>query len=581
MSLPSNNRRRISKPLCWIRSLEIALPVLLFIVSVSHSLAQLPTSAAPPAAKSESATLTDPLGRETPHSAMMGLLKSAEHEDYETAARYLQPTPDRDTNLAERAKELQALHQKFKGKIDLLSNDPNGTIEPGLPPGEVRAGVLTVSGAAVDVILVRVDDPTSGKIWLISKETVANLPKLYAQMESEAPTAADRIIPAALTGRLLLGMSPAQWLGWLVSIPISWLLAWLLAFLLSAPRRVWYKLRRLPFRTVWETPLGMPLRCILAILIHSLFVYLLEPPLLYRVYYSRLMAALLIGCFLWLVSTITDRGFEHAVNRTRTHQKGGESILIVMQRLNRIVLLTIALLIAMAIFGLNVKTTLAGLGIGGLAIALAAQKTLENLIGGVSLLLDKAVRVGDFCQIGDQLGTVEDIGLRSLKLRTLDQNLSVVPNGSLAQMQFQNMARRSKLLINQTFSLRIETQAEQLQFVLDHVQSMLDQHPAIESGSCRVRVMSFVGSAFQMELFAYGETGDWAQFTGIRQDVILKIAEIVEASGTRFAAPTQLTYLSRDKGVDAEKANDLVGRGTEPRASDVFRFRGEARTGTE
>ena len=270
---------------------------------------------------------------------------------------------------------------------------------------------------------------------------------------------------------------------------------------------------------------------------------------------------------MWLVSTITDRGFEHALNRTRTQHKGGESILIVMQRLNRIVLLTIALLVALAIFGLNVKTTLAGLGIGGLAIALAAQKTLENLIGGVSLLMDKAVQVGDFCQIGDQLGTVEAIGLRSLKLRTLDQNLSVVPNGSLAQMQFQNMARRSKLLINQTLSLRIETQAEQLRFVLDRVQSMLDQHPAIEPGSCRARVMSFIGAAYQMELFAYGKTGDWAQFTAIRQDVILKIAEIVEASGTRFAAPTQLAYLSRDKGVDVENANDFVGRGAEPRAS--------------
>jgi MscS family membrane protein len=559
---------------------DVALAFVI-LVSSANSPAQLPTSAAPPPAKAEPTAAIDPLGRQTPRSAMMGLLKCAESEDYETAARYLQPTPGQETNLAQRAKELQALHGKLKSNIGLLSDDPNGTVEPGLPPGAVRAGVLTAGGATADVILVRVNDPESGEIWLISKETVASIPKLYAQMEGESPTAADRIIPAALTGRRLLGMSLAQWLGWLLSIPISLLLAWLLAFLLSTPRRVWYKLRKLPFRTVWETPLGMPLRCILAILMHSLFVYLLEPPLLYRLYYFRLMAALLIGCFVWLVSAITDRGFEHAVNRTRTQQKGGESILIVMQRLNRIVLLTIALLIAMAIFGINVKTTLAGLGIGGLAIALAAQKSLENLIGGVSLLLDKAVRVGDFCQIGDQLGTVEDIGLRSLKLRTLDQNLSVVPNGSLAQMQFQNMARRSKLLINQTFSLRIESQAEQLRFVLDRVQSMLDQHPAIEPGSCRVRVMSFIGAAYQMELFAYGETGDWAQFTAIRQDVILKIAEIVEASGTRFAAPTQLAYLSRDKGVDVENANDFVGRGAEPRASVLFRFSGEARTGTE
>ena len=104
-------------------------------------------------------------------------------------------------------------------------------------------------------------------------------------MESEGPTAADRIMPAALTGRRLLGMSLAQWLGWLLSIPISWLLAWLLAFLLSAPARIRNKLRKLPFRTVWQTRLGMPLKCIIAILIHCLFVYLLDPPLLYRVYY--------------------------------------------------------------------------------------------------------------------------------------------------------------------------------------------------------------------------------------------------------------------------------------------------------
>jgi MscS family membrane protein len=128
--------------------------------------------------------------------------------------------------------------------------------------------------------------------------------------------------------------------------------------------------------------------------------------------------------------------------------------------------------------------------------------------------------------------------------------------------------------------LRIETQAEQLRFVLDRVQGMLEQHPAIEHGTCRVRVMSFAGSAYQLELFAYGKTGDWSQFTSIRQDVILKIAEIVEASGTRFAASTHLAYLSVDAGIDVNASN-TARRVTEPRSSDVFRFPGEARTGSE
>src|SRR5271169_5398123 len=138
-------------------------------------------------------------------------------------------------------------------------------------------------------------------------------------------------------------------------------------------------------------------------------------------------------------------------------------------------------------------TAFAGLGIGGLAIALAAQKTLENVLGGVSLLMDKAVQVGDFCKIGTEMGTVEDIGLRSVKVRTLDQTLLVVPNGALAQLQFENFASRQKCLIDLHFSLRIETEAGQLRFVLGRVQTLLDQEPSIEPETSRIRVANIDG----------------------------------------------------------------------------------------
>jgi MscS family membrane protein len=273
------------------------------------------------------------------------------------------------------------------------------------------------------------------------------------------------------------------------------------------------------------------------------------------------------------VSRIVDQGFDHAVNRTRAQNRGGESILIVIQRLTRVLILIIAIVATMALFGLNVGAALTGLGIGGLAIALAAQKTLENIIGGVSLLMDKAVSVGDSCQIGDRVGTVEDIGLRSLKLRTLDQNLLVIPNGALAQMQFENLSNRKKFLIKQKFSLRIETKVDQLSSVLDRMQSMLNQHPGIESNSASVRIESFAGAAFEVELVAYGNTADWAEFTCIRQDVLMKIAEIVDASGTGFAALTRLIYLSDD--------GNIRRRFTEPQAGDTTQAIGESRTGAE
>ena len=550
MPLPRQNLQAPGNSLGWNSALGIALTFFLIAASSAISRAQLPKSTPAPA-RAETAAIVDPLGRETPRGAVMGLLKYVQREDFVTVARYLQLPPGQNIDLVKLARQSQALRHTFKGDIGLLSDEPEGTVEAGLPPGQVRAGVFVVGRTTVDVILVRVEDPTFGKIWLVSQETVARLPQLVAQMENESPTEFDRIMPAALTRRHLLDMSLAQWLGWLLSIPASWLLAWLAAVLLSAPRRAWYRFRRLPFKTVWDTPLGMPLKCVIAILMHCVFVYLLDPPVLYRVYYLRFMASLLVACFGWMLSRIMDRGFERAVNRMRT-RGGGESILVLMQRLNRIVLFIIAFVAAMALFGINVKTTLAGLGIGGLAVALAAQRTLENILGGVTLLMDKAVHIGDFCHIGDHYGTVEDIGLRSLRLRTLDQNLLVVPNGMLAQMQFENMKARSKLLINQTFSLRIETQAAQLRSVVDSVQNMLDNEPAIESGTSRIKVSDFAGATFQLELFAYVKTGDWGQFTAVRQNVILRIAEIVEATGARFAGPTRLTYLSRDATEDQE-----------------------------
>jgi MscS family membrane protein len=230
----------------------------------------------------------------------------------------------------------------------------------------------------------------------------------------------------------------------------------------------------------------------------------------------------------------------------------------VMQRLTRVLMVIIVFIAALALFGLHVGTALAGLGIGGLAIALAAQKSLENLIGGVSLLMDKAVHVGNSCKIGNQTGTVEDIGLRSVKLRTSDQSLLVVPHGLLAQMQFENFGPRRKCLLNQRFSLRIETQVEQLRALLDHVQIMLNEHPLIETGTSRIRVANFAGAAFELELWAFATTANWTEFTIVRQEVILKIAETVEATGTQFAAPTQLTYLSKDASFDSEKANEIA-----------------------
>lgn len=536
-------------------SLSIAAALCLCAGSAVCLQAQGRKADRPPPVKAERPAPVDSLGRETPHGSMMGFLRSENRGDYASAALYLQATDG--VSLEDQLKQLRALRPNFKGNIDLLSDDPNGIPERGLPPGQVRAGLFQVGAMTSDVILVRVDDPTAGMIWLVSRESIAGAQRLFEEKEREGPGVVARILPAALNTREVLGMTLAQWLGWLLSLPISWLLAWPVVFLLSAPRMLWCKVRKRPFKPVWETPIGAPLRYIVAILTNSISIYLLNPPLVYRAYYLRLMAALLVACFIWLFARITDHGFERALSRARMQSTGAESILILSQRFLRILLLLVAIVAGLAVAGFNMRTALAGLGIGGLAIALAAQKTLENVLGGISLLMDKAVQVGNTCRVGNQVGQVEDVGLRSVKIRTRDQSLLVVPNGVLAQMQFENFTSRRKCLINQHFALRIETDVEQLRFILDRIQAALQHNPEIESGTSRVRVVSFAGATYELELWAYANGGDWPKFTAIQQEVILNVAEIVAASGTRFAAPTTLTYLSRDTVIDTEKVNKV------------------------
>src|SRR4051794_15557804 len=150
-------------------TLGVVLAVFLSAGLAAHSPAQVSAPAAPPPTTAEPAVPIDPLGRETPRGAVVGFLKYQGRQDYTTAARYLQLPPGEEIDLAQLAKELEALLPRFKTNVGMLSDDPNGTVESGLPLGQVRAGVLEVGGTTTDVVLVRVDDPTLGKIWLISQ----------------------------------------------------------------------------------------------------------------------------------------------------------------------------------------------------------------------------------------------------------------------------------------------------------------------------------------------------------------------------------------------------------------------------
>jgi small-conductance mechanosensitive channel len=215
---------------------------------------------------------------------------------------------------------------------------------------------------------------------------------------------------------------------------------------------------------------------------------------------------------------------------------------------------------------------IAGLGIGGLAIALAARSTLENFIGGLTLLADKPIRVGDFCKFGDQLGTVEGLGLRSVKVRSLDRTIVTIPNGEFVNLYLENYSRRDSILLRTVLQLRYETTPDQLRWVLTQLRKLLLQHPEVMAEPSRARFVGFGAHSLDVELFAYVATSDYNTYLAIQEDLFLRFIDIVERSGTGFAFPSTVNYLARDRGVDPERRAAAEAAVVELRDEDRLPF---------
>ena len=207
--------------------------------------------------------------------------------------------------------------------------------------------------------------------------------------------------------------------------------------------------------------------------------------------------------------------------------------------------------------GMPLFGVVAGLGFGGLAIALAIRPTLENLLGGLALFADKPVRVGDFCSFGERMGVVEEIGIRSTKIRALDRSLISVPNAHFVDMQLVNWARCDMRLILTEIGLRYETEPDQLRHVLATLREMLFAHPMIDGSTVRARFVGYGAHSLNVQIRAYALTPDWNEFLAIREDVFLRVNKIVAESGTSFAFPSQTLYLGRDGGLD-EKLSEAA-----------------------
>lgn len=517
----------------------------------------------PAPASTSSNTPTDALGRNTPYGTVFGFLQAAQAGNYSIAAQYLQMSAARRQSEGEAlAANLKVVMDRaYAGSLKNVSTQPEGALQEGVPPGRQKLGTMSSGDAEADLELVRVLDPSVGKIWLISADTLAKIPELYDQVQARK---VETRLPPWVVKHQLAGMPLWQWLALVLIVPVAAAAGWLLLVLLEIPLRWWAGKRGQGELGAWYSVSG-PAWLLVGTAIHRILTHYLGMPLLQRHYYVQVTTVAVIIGAMWILWRVIRWFLQGVRNRALAHGHSGTgSLMLLGERMIKAVVVVMAIFLILGVMGFNLNTALAGVGIGTLAVGFGAQQTIANLFGGVSVLGDEVIRVGDVCKFGDRTGTVEDIGLRSTRVRTEERTLLAIPNGTVATINVENLSRRDKILFKTVLGLHPETAPDHVRSVLAEIRSVLSSQPKIEAGTARVRLTEVTPSAINVELLCYVLTRDFDEFAAARETLLLRIMKFVEDSGTNLASASQTLYLGGDPG--AKSNIDAV---TKPTTSSV------------
>jgi len=245
---------------------------------------------------------------------------------------------------------------------------------------------------------------------------------------------------------------------------------------------------------------------------------------------------LLVCSFAWCLMRLVDLFLSRMEAKLDAgRQFSSRSMLRLGRRTANATIVVLGILLVLSNWGYNTATLVAGLGVGGIAIALAAQQTIANVFGGVSIIGDHPVRIGEFGKFGDLIGTVEDIGMRSTRIRTLNRTLVSVPNTAFAGYNLENYSSRDKILFNPTLSIKRTTPEEQVHGLVESLTQMLAANELVESGPTPVRVTGIAAAALNVEMFCYVLTPDINRFYAIQGDLLLAINRALQQANIELA----------------------------------------------
>jgi MscS family membrane protein len=365
-------------------------------------------------------------------------------------------------------------------------------------------------------------------------------PVLHQFLLAAAPPLLEDHLPTALLRHGPGGLALWQWLALpaaaLLSLAAGWLLGWVTRQALA----------RFAARTAasWDDQLverlAGPVTLLWGLAVADLLRQLVALEGSADELYGRILRAGFFLAVFWGVFRAVDVTLRP---RAGLASPGLGGRLSFFRKAAKVAVLALGLIAVLTELGFQVTSLLAGLGIGGIAVALAAQKTVENLIGSIAIGMDRPFHVGDTISVDGVLGVVEAVGLRSSRLRTLDRTIVTIPNGRLADMRIESYTARDRWRVAVHLGLRYGTTAAQLRRVLADLEAALRAHPAAGPDAPLVRFADFKESCLSIEVQAWVGAADWHEFGRIRGELYLQFMGIVEAAGTAFAFPTQTLHV--------------------------------------
>jgi MscS family membrane protein len=512
-------------------------------------------ASSPPAAPAQAPS--DPLNRDTPRGTVQGFLSAARQGQSDLASQYLN-TSLTGQAAADLAQQLfVVLDARLQTSIRRLSDAPEGSRANPLRPNQEVVGVIESGGGNEEIVVVRIERGSSGPIWLFSERTLSLVPTLYEEVTLRWT---ERILPRFLTARRIGGMRLFEWLTVLLGLPLFYIVTALLNRVLTPLiRGSWRRIFRQSDLFAGNV-LPAPVRLLLLAFAIRWVLAALPLSLLVRQVWSNAASLINVAAVVWLLVLLNGE-IEQFIRRRfpRANVSAGASLLRLLRRGFDLLVIFVGMMAVLRRFGVDPTPALAGLGVGGIAVALAAQKTLENLVAGASLLFDQAVRVGDFMKMGDIAGTIDHIGLRSTRIRTLDRTIVIVPNSQIANASLETISARDKFWFHPVVGLRYETTPEQLRAVVDGIRGLLEKHRSIDRESVRVRFFRLGAFSLDVDVFAYLYARDWNHFLEIQEQLLFGVTEIVSRAGTEIAFPSQTMYVANAPAA-APTADSVPGR---------------------